>query len=172
MMVLSDPDLVVLFFLVVVSLSTLLAVLISQHRRLGRREVSTEAWEGSEWSLGFAADPGRKYSLCLRFDIRYFGSEDDYGVVADYSCSAMGKVLARERAGCGDKVPPHRDREIRTLYNCSYSSVLGNSRNRVTAMLTVVGPFEACTELAAAGRILTAEGNKLEKAEVYFSRCR
>ncbi len=172
MILLSEPDLVVLAFLVVVSLSTLLAVLISQHRRLGRREVSTEAWEGSEWSLGFAADPGRRYSLCLRFDIRYPGSEDDYGVVADYYCSAMGKVLVRERAGCGDKVPPHRDREVRTLYNCSYSSVLGNSRNRSTAMLSVVGPFEACTEVTALGKILAAEGNKLYKAEVYFSRYR
>ncbi|MBN2587061.1 MAG: hypothetical protein JXA64_05830 [Candidatus Fermentibacteraceae bacterium] len=172
MMHLSDPDLVVLGFLAVLSLSTLLAVIISQHRRLGRRETTTEAGEGSEWSMGFAAAPGRRYGLCLSFDIRYPGSEDDYGLVAEYSCSAMGRVLARERAGCGAAVPPHRDREIGTLFNCSRSSVPGSSRSRVTALLCVVGPFDACTEVTAAGRILAAEGNELDKAEVYFTRFR
>lgn len=146
---------------------TLVFVLLSL-RKVSRRLASVEAAEGQEWRLGVMAPQNRRLRLCVRYEVKYQGAEDDFGLVADYRClTPQGEV--RERAGVGHVTPPERDRFVGTSYSNSYSSVLGSSNQKATFILATLGPFPYSAELEATGTVHVSQGTTLVRAEVYFS---
>ena len=122
MLLCTDPELVVLISLVVMLLA---ALLIVRWRLPGKPVASVEVRPGSEWRLGLQAGSGRRYRLLVRFDVAFQGGEDEYGLVVDYSCTAGGSMISRERAGTGNVVPPERDRFIGSQQMSSFSSTPG-----------------------------------------------
>jgi len=137
-------------------------------RRVSRPLVKADAVDGVEWHLGMMALQGRKYRLCVRYEVTFEGTEDDFGIVADYRCSTpQGEI--RERAGVGSVVPPERDRYIGTSYSNSYTGVMGSSRQKSTFVLATLGPFEHPAELTATGTLHLSHGVTLVRAEVYFA---
>ena len=142
-----------------------------RHRRLAAVDVHS----GSRWKLGIVARPGRKYRLCHRFHVQFFGPEDGFGLVADYSLLAGGETLARERAGVGDIQPPERDRRITVQNNVTYGTnslkdaEYGHAMHRATIVLSTVGPFPHETELTAEGETLLNPGTRLASGEVFFA---
>ncbi len=161
----SDQLALVLIVLAV----TLVLALIASRWMPGKPVASVGVETGSEWRLTFVPKPGRKHRLCLRFDIRFQGGEDEYGLVVEYTCMASGVILVRERAGIGNVQPPVRDRSIGSMSMSSFSSTLGMCRHRATIVLTGVGPFDEHTEVTAGGTVLLSEGARLEKCEVFFA---
>lgn len=149
------------------AISTLVFVMLSL-RKVSRPLALVEAREGVEWRLGVMAPENRKRRLCVRYEVKYNGVEDDFGLVVDYHCrTPEGEI--RERAGVGHMTPPERDRFVGTSYGNSYSSVLGNCRQKATFILATLGPFPYSAELEAAGTVHVSQGTTLVRAEVYFS---
>lgn len=143
-------------------------VVMLKLRKVSRPLALAPAGDGSEWRLGIFARPDRKYRLCVRYDVRYEGAEDDFGLVVDYRCSSpSGEV--RERAGVGHVVPPERDRYVGTSYRNSYSSMLGSCRQKATFILATLGPFPHPAELTATGTLHVSAGTTVVRAEVFFS---
>lgn len=168
----SSPEMVVLLFVLATFVPVLLIVILWQHRRIRRKLISVETGEGSDWRLGLICEQGRRYSLCITYEVTYSGSEDDYGILVEYSCLAGGEELVSEAAGAGDRLLKDGTRHIRTLYRCSHTAVLGNCRSSATAMLCTAGPFDHSTEVTVSGRVTAAPGTSLVRSEVYFARYR
>lgn len=166
----KDPEMVVLVFILVTFGAAVVVAAVLQRVKVGRKETSVQVREGSEWGLGFVARRGRRYGLCLSYDVRYSGAEDDYGLTAEYVCTGGGAELVRERAHAGDLPPQEGSRPIRVFYRCSHTSVLGECRSRATVILCTAGPFQVDTEVHSSGRLTCAGGTRLEFSEVYFSR--
>lgn len=166
MLLCTDPELVVLISLVVMLLA---ALLIVRWRLPGKPVASVEVRPGSEWRLGLQAGSGRRYRLLVRFDVAFQGGEDEYGLVVDYSCTAGGSMISRERAGTGNVVPPERDRFIGSQQMSSFSSTPGGCRHRATIVLTSVGPFEEGTEVITGGIIVLSQGAVLSNCRVFFA---
>lgn len=166
----EDPELVVLAFILATFIPAVAVAFFMQRRRVGSKETSVIVRDGSEWGLGFVARRGRRYGLCLFYDVRYPGSEDDYGLTAEYVCTAGGVELVSERAHAGDLAPQEDSKPIRTFYRCSHSAVFGNCRSRATVILCTAGPFRSDMEVHCSGELNCAEGTVLEAAEIYFSR--
>lgn len=161
----SDPNPLWILSLFVASVVVPLLIILFRFRRpLASQEVSPD----STWRLGILPSAGRRYRLCLRYDIRHRGSEDRFGLVADYTLMRGGELLVREKAGVGDIQPPERDRRIGSQSLCSFSSTLGDSRSRATVVLAKVGPFDGSMEITAEGQLLTDQGSWLQKATVFF----
>ncbi|MFO7626175.1 MAG: hypothetical protein R6V62_02810 [Candidatus Fermentibacteraceae bacterium] len=166
MLLCTDPETIVLLSLVAMLLFTYLLV---RSRLPGRPVAFVDVKPDSDWRLGFMAGPGRKYRLFVRFDVAFQGGEDEYGLVVDYSCTAGGSVVTRERAGTGSIVPPERDRFIGSLQMSSFTSTPGGCRHRATIALTAVGPFEESTEVIAGGTVVMAQGAVLSNCRAFFA---
>jgi len=135
----------------------------------GKPLVSTDVEENTPWKLILRTIPERKQKLCLRFDIRYEGAEDNFGLVVDYRCEASGVVLVQERAGVGDFKTPERDREISVMHGSSFSSTWGKCKHRATIVLAKLEPFTAGVDLTAQGKLLLSKNVRLEEAQIYFA---
>jgi hypothetical protein len=166
MLLCTEPELYVLLSLVVM---LVVAYLLVGRRLPGKPVASVEVKPDSEWRLGFQAGPGRKYRLFVRFDAAFEGGEDEYGLVVDYSCTAGGSVVSRERAGTGNIVPPERDRFIGSQQMSSFTSTPGSCRHRATISLAAVGPFEEGTEVIAGGTVVMSQGAVLTYCRVFFA---
>jgi len=146
---------------------TLVFVMIST-RKVSRPLALVEAKEGSEWSLGLMAPQGRKRRLCVRYEVTYQGTEDDFGLIVDYRCrTPEGEI--HERAGVGHVTSPEMDRFVGTSYSNSFTSMLGSCRQKATFILATLGPFPYPAELGATGTVHVSQGTTLVRAEVYFS---
>ncbi len=137
--------------------------------------VSLDVRPDSEWRLALVTRPGRKYKLCHRFHIQFDGSEEEFGLVADYTMTAGGETLIRERAGVGSVQPPYRDRFITLQKMVSYGTnslkeaEYGHSMHKATIVLATVGPFDQRTELIAGGKIMLNPGTRMASGKVYFA---
>lgn len=166
MLLCTEPELTVL---ISVAVMLLLSYLFVAWRRPGRVAASVEVKPDSEWRLGFAAQPGKKYRLLVRYDVAFRGGEDEYGLVVDYFCTAAGSVVSRERAGVGRIVPPQRDRCIGSQQMSSFTATPGGCRHRATISLASVGPFEEATEVIAGGTVLLSQGSVLSDCKAFFA---
>ncbi len=137
-------------------------------RRVSRPLVRVDAMADAEWRLGMMARQGRRYRLCVRYEVAFQGIEDGFGLVADYRCVTPLKEI-REKAGVGSVVPPERDRYVGASYMNSYTGLMGGCRQKSTFVLAVLGPYEYPAELEATGVLHVSEGVTLVRAEVFFA---
>jgi hypothetical protein len=162
------PKEVIVLIAIAATMIPILVFVLITVGRVSRPLVSAEMREGAEWRLGMMAQQGRKHRLCVRYEVKYQGSEDDFGLVVDYSCrTPEGEI--RERVGAGHQVPPERDRYIGISYSNSYSAVMGNCTQKSTFVLATLGPFRHPFELEATGTVQVSAGTSLVHAEVYFA---
>ncbi len=161
-----QKEAIILISIVATMVPTLAFVMVAL-RRVSSPLVSSAAGDGSEWRLTFLARQGRKYRLCMRYEVVFEGGEDDFGLVVDYRCTTpQGEI--RERAGVGSVTPPERDRYVGSSYKNSYTGVMGNSRQKATFILATVGPFPGPAELVAEGVVHVSSGANLVNGTVYF----
>lgn len=141
---------------------------------LRRPLASLDVRPDSEWRLALVTRPGRKYKLCQRFHVQFDGSEEEFGLVADYTVTAAGEILVRERAGVGNVQPPVRDRLITLQKMVSYGTnslkdaEYGHSMHKATIVLTTVGPFDHRVELMASGKTMVNPGTRMASGRVFF----
>ena len=169
MLTIIDPPILILAIVFVSMVVTFALVRIHIHAKTGRRVAEVEVHPGSEWSLAFITEPGRKYNLCLSFRIEHPGGEDDFGLIADYTCIMSGRTVISEKAAIGHTVPPEQVRRIGTQYNVSLTSVGGWTRYRATVVLCGTDQAEERAEIRASGRLTASSGVEIEKAVVFFS---
>lgn len=160
--------LIIIATLVFMGLMTFLVLLLAQ-RKTGRPVAEREVHTDAEWSLGTVASPGRKYNLCLKFQIEYPGGEDDYQLVADYECLSGKHIPFKERAGIGCLSTYDTDRLVMSQYNCDLTSAGGHSKYKATVVLCSVGPFDEPCEIRAYGRIIASPETTLTKGKVFLS---
>lgn len=76
MLLCTDPEFIVLLSLVAM---LLVSYLLVRWRLPGKPMAFVEVKPDSEWRLGFAAPPGRKYKLLVRFDVAFQGGRTSTG---------------------------------------------------------------------------------------------
>ncbi|MFO7949318.1 MAG: hypothetical protein R6U36_03010 [Candidatus Fermentibacteraceae bacterium] len=137
--------------------------------------AGVDVYPDSRWKLGIVARPGREYRLCLRFHVQFNGPEEGFGLVADYTLTAAGETLTRERAGVGDIQPPERDRCITVQNMVTYGTnslkdaEYGHAMRKATVVLATAGPFPHETELTAEGVTLLSQDTRLASGKVFFA---
>ena len=167
------PGTLILYIIIGSLLLPMLVFVLFMFRR--RPECRVDVFQGSRWSLGTVARPGRRYRLCHRFHVQFNGPEDGFGLVADYTLAAGGEILAKERAGVGTVQPPARDRFISVQTMVSYGTnslkdaEYGHAMHKATIVLATIGPFSRATELTAEGEILLNPGTRLASGEIFFA---
>lgn len=162
------PKEVLVLIIIAGTMLPILVFVMLAVRKVSRPLVRVDAEPDVEWRLGMMAREGRKYRLCVRYEVTFQGIEDGFGLVADYRCvTPLGEI--RERVGAGSIVPPERDRGVGIFYRNSFTGVMGACRQKSTFILAVLGPYEYPAELEATGTLHVSTGVTLVRAEVFFA---
>lgn len=164
----SDIEQLVIILGSIIALS-IISMIIYFFTTLKKPIVSVEVEENVTWTLNLHTKPGKKYWVCLRYDIRYKGSEDIFGLVVDYQCELSGKVQIQERAGIGDLLHAESDRKIMTISGSSFSSTFNKCREKGVIVLIKLKPTNRKETLTAKGKLLLSDNASLVKAKVFFS---
>lgn len=149
----------------------LLAIGIKYWKTLLKKNTvaETEPVPDRAFRIGFAAEKNSRYRIMMCFRINYVGTEESYGVWADYTVEQMGAIVRQESAGVGNLLPPGT-REIKTQYFTSTTTVAGRYDYRCTVQLFRTEECMLGQEIRVTGTVHTHPGTVVKELKIQATR--
>lgn len=170
-MIIEFPAEVLWILALVIVPMVLLAIGIKFWKTLLKKNTvaETEPVPDRAFRIGFVTEKTSRYRIMMYFRINYEGSEDNYGVWADYAVEQQGAIVRQESAGAGNLLPPGT-REITTQYFTSSTGVAGMYDYRSTIQLFRTGKCMRGQEIRVTGTVHSHPGTVIKELKIQATR--